>query len=79
ENSNTASREWMIENILDSRITKNRQGKVRLEYRVRWKGHPPSWKPQHDLVPGSEAMLYRFHNEHLDRPSPTELWRRRSS
>jgi len=76
---NPMSREWMIEDVLDSRITKNRQGKVRLEYFVRWKGYPPSWRPQRDLIPGSEALLYKFHAENPDRPSPTELWRRRSS
>jgi hypothetical protein len=79
ERDNAASREWMIENVLDSRITKNRQGKVRLEYHVRWKGRPPSWRPQRDLIPGSEALLYKFHNEHPDRPPPSELWSRRSS
>lgn len=29
---------WMIKEVLGSRITKNRQGKVRLEYYIRWKG-----------------------------------------
>lgn len=76
---NTERREWMIEKILDSRITKNRHGKRRLEYYVRWKGYSPSWRPQQDLVPGSGELLYEFHNQNPDRPSPTELWRRRSS
>lgn len=79
ERDNTGRREWMIEKILDSRITKNRQGNRRLEYYVKWKGYPPSWRPQQDLIPGSEALLYDFHNKSPDRPSPTELWRRRSS
>lgn len=72
-------REWMIKEILNSRITKNRQGNTRLEYYVRWKGYPASWTPQKDLIPGAEAMLYDFHVQHPDRPSPTDVWRRRSS
>jgi ''chromo'' (CHRromatin Organisation MOdifier) domain. len=72
-------KEWMIEQILDSRITKNRHGKRRLEYHVKWKGYPPSWRPQQDLVPGSGELLYEFHSQHPERPSATELWRRRSS
>ena len=72
-------KEWMIKNILDSRITKNRQGCTRLEYFVSWKGSPSSWKPQKDLVPGCEAALYEFHVQHPEKPSPSELWRRRSS
>jgi hypothetical protein len=58
---NTKIKAWMVTNILDSRITKNRQGKVRLEYSVKWKGYPPSWRPQRDLIPGCEALLYHFH------------------
>ena len=54
------SREWMVEKILNSRITKNRYGKIRLEYFVKWKGYPPSWRPQRDLIPGSEARSIRF-------------------
>lgn len=73
------SREWMVEKILNSRITKNRYGKIRLEYFVKWKGYPPSWRPQRDLIPGSEALLYTFHDQNPDKPSPSELWRRRSS
>lgn len=72
-------REWMVKEILDSRITKNRQGNVRLEYHVRWKSFPPSWTPQKNLTPGCEATLYDFHVQHPEKPSPTELWRRRSS
>lgn len=77
--NNTEGKEWMVEKILDSRITKNRHGKRRLEYYVKWKGHPPSWHPQADLVPGSGELLYEFHCQNPERPSPTELWRRRSS
>jgi hypothetical protein len=76
---NTEKREWMIEKILDSRVTKNRHRKRRLEYHVKWKGYPPSWRPQQDLVPGSGELLYEFHSQNPDRPSPTKLWRRRSS
>lgn len=73
------SREWMVEKILSSRITKNRYGKIRLEYLVKWKGSPPTWRSQRDLIPGSEALLYAFHNQCPEKPSPSELWRRRSS
>lgn len=76
---NMEGKEWMVEKIQDSRITKNRHGKRRLEYYVKWKGHPPSWRPQTDLVPGSGELLYEFHSQNPERPSPTELWRRRSS
>ncbi|TQV90502.1 retrovirus polyprotein [Cordyceps javanica] len=73
------SREWMMEEILSSRITKNRYGDVRLEYLVKWKGSPPTWRPQRDLIPGSEALLYTFHDQCPEKPSPSDLWRRRSS
>jgi hypothetical protein len=79
EPDNTKGRAWMVTKLLDSRITKNRQGKVRLEYYVKWKGYPPSWRPQRDLTPGCEALLYDFHVQHPDKPSPTDVWRRRSS
>ena len=72
-------REWMVKEILNSRITKNRQGKTRLEYYVRWRSYPASWIPQKDLIPGAEATLYEFHVQHPDKPSPTDEWRRRSS
>ncbi|KOS40587.1 hypothetical protein ACN38_g8553 [Penicillium nordicum] len=49
----------MIEKTLDSRVTKNRHGKRRLEYYVKWKGYPPSWRPQQDLVPGSGELFIR--------------------
>lgn len=79
EPERSGGREWMIEKILSSRITKNRQGKTRLEYHVKWRGYPPSWRPQKDLIPGCEALLYDYHNQNPGKPSPTELWRRRSS
>ena len=79
ESENAKGRAWMVTNILDSRIKMNQQGKVSLEYYVKWKGYPPSWRPQRDLMPGCEALLYDFHVQHPDKPSPTEVWRRRSS
>jgi hypothetical protein len=51
-------KEWMVKDVLNSRVTKNSRGDVRLEYYIRWKGYPASWAPQKDLVPGSETALY---------------------
>jgi len=74
-----AGKGWMVKEILNSRITKNRQGNRRLEYYVRWRSYPASWIPQKDLIPGAEVALYDFHVQHPDKPSLTDIWRRRSS
>jgi hypothetical protein len=58
EQDNMGGREWMVEKILNSRITKNRHGKARLEYYVKWKGYPPSWRPQRDLIPGQSLTVH---------------------
>lgn len=75
----TGTKEWLIEDILKSRITRNKEKKFRLEYLVRWKGSQPSWQPQKNLVPGCEALLYEFHVRFPNQPCPKELERRRSS
>jgi hypothetical protein len=79
EENDTTTEEWLVDEILDSRIRGSGRGKPRLEYYVGWKGYPPSWQPRHDLIPGCEELVNEFHTRRPDRPSPADLERRRSS
>src|SRR6266566_7599662 len=40
--------------------SKNRPEKRRLEYYVKWKGHPPWRRPQRRREPGSESLPLRY-------------------
>ncbi|KAI9732669.1 MAG: hypothetical protein M1834_004006 [Cirrosporium novae-zelandiae] len=57
-----------VKSILDSRINKNKQG--RLEYLLRWKDEPSpeySWEPADDLE-NADKMLERFHRKFPNKP-----------
>ncbi|EDN02591.1 predicted protein [Histoplasma mississippiense (nom. inval.)] len=63
--------EWLVKEILDSRIRVRKGKPPLLEYRVAWR---PTWQPRSDLIPGCEELVKEFHAEWKDeRPSLTTL------
>lgn len=58
--------EYIVENILDSRIHRNR-----LQYLVKWKGYGPeenSWEPAENVH--ASRLIRLFHLRHPDKPAP---------
>ena len=67
ENDN---REYELEWLLNSRISKRGRGRGRLEYLVKWKNYPlveASWEPVTNLMNAQEA-IEEFHMEHPEAP-----------
>ena len=54
---------WMFEKILDNH---NEDG---LHYLIKWKHHPASWQPAHDLK-GQDEVLLKYHTAHPEKPGP---------
>lgn len=64
--------EWEFERILDYGKADN----GRWQYRVQWRGHPPSWQPAGDLR-GCDDAIWSFHDAHPELPGPPSWVRRR--
>jgi hypothetical protein len=56
--------EWEVEKILKSRLYGQKR---RLQYYVQWKNDAPDWRDVHELLPGSEEVIYDFHRQYTDK------------
>ena len=64
------SREYELERLLNSQISKCGRGRGQLEYFIKWKNYPleeASWEPVTNLMNAQEAIK-EFHLEHPDAP-----------
>ena len=64
------SREYELEQLLNSQISKRGRGQGQLEYLVKWKNYPleeASWEPVTNLMNAQEA-IEEFHLEHPEAP-----------
>ena len=64
------SREYELEQLSNSQISKRGRGRGQLEYLVKWKNYPleeASWEPVTNLMNAQEAIK-EFHLEHPEAP-----------
>lgn len=65
--------EFEVEEIIDSKKASPRSKKI--EYRVKWKGYPPSestWEPAENVA-NSKKLIADFHRKNPDKPKPDPL------
>ena len=72
------STEWTVNSIVDSRLFGR---KKRLQYRVDWQGHKPTWDSADSVLPGCDEAVQEFHAAFPEKDGPpleynfnTERW-----
>jgi hypothetical protein len=68
EREGTETEEWEVQEIADSRM----QGKKnkRLQYKVVWKGHKPTWNDWEEVLPGCDELVQEFHHRYPQKHGP---------